>query len=226
MEFGMQFFPCVGPQQRPAAAYFDDCLTAVRAVRRVRLYAHVRTVEHYFHFYGGYSPNPIVFLTAAAQRSATARLITGAVLPVFNNPLKLAGEIGMLDAISGGRLEVGFARAFLPHEYRRFGISPDESVARFDEGMAQVRRLLEEENVTEKGRFHKLREHHLAAPPPPRSRGPGSGQRPSAPRNRSKRQAGRGTGSWRSPSPAPPCANSAASTAKRGTRPAIRARGA
>ena len=46
-----------------------------------------------------------------------------------------AGEIGMLDAISGGRLDVGFARAFLPHEFRRFGRSPDESVARFREGI-------------------------------------------------------------------------------------------
>ena len=155
MEFGMQFFPCVGPEQRPAADYFDDCLKLCELCDEYG-YTHIRTVEHYFHFYGGYSPNPIVFLTAAAQRSAAARLITGAVLPVFNNPMKLAGEIGMLDAISGGRLEVGFARAFLPHEYRRFGISPDESVARFDEGMAQVRRLLEEENVTEKGRFHSF----------------------------------------------------------------------
>jgi alkanesulfonate monooxygenase SsuD/methylene tetrahydromethanopterin reductase-like flavin-dependent oxidoreductase (luciferase family) len=60
-----------------------------------------------------------------------ARLVTGAVLPIFNHPLKLAGEIGMLDAISGGRLDVGFARAFLPHEFRRFGRSPDESVARY-----------------------------------------------------------------------------------------------
>ena len=32
------------------------------------------------------------------------RLVTGAVLPVFNHPLKLAGQIGMVDAISGGRL--------------------------------------------------------------------------------------------------------------------------
>ena len=119
-------------------------------------YTHIRTVEHYFHPYGGYSPNPIVFLTAASQRTRTARMVTGAVLPVFNNPLKLAGEIGMLDAISGGRLEVGFARAFLPHEYQHFGVSLDESVARFDEGMAQVRRLLEEENVTEEGRFHSF----------------------------------------------------------------------
>ena len=44
---------------------------------------------------------------------------TGAVLPVFNHPLKIAGEIGMLDAISNGRLECGFGRAFLPHEFQR-----------------------------------------------------------------------------------------------------------
>ena len=109
----------------------------------------MRTVEHYFNAYGGYSPNPIVFLAAAAMRSAKARLVTGAVLPVFNNQLKLAGEIGMLDAISGGRLDVGFARAFLPHEFARFGISVNESRARFDEGVEQVRLLLAQENVEE-----------------------------------------------------------------------------
>ncbi len=155
MEFGMQFFPCVGPDQRPADAYFEDCLKLSELCDEYG-YTHIRTVEHYFHHYGGYSPNPIVFLAAASQRTRTARMVTGAVLPVFNNPLKLAGEIGMLDAISGGRLEVGFARAFLPHEYQRFGVSLDESVARFDEGMEQVRRLLEEENVTDKGRFHSF----------------------------------------------------------------------
>jgi len=153
MEFGMQFFPCVGPDQRPADAYFDDCLKLCELCDEYG-YTHIRTVEHYFHPYGGYSPNPIVFLAAAAQRSRTARMVTGAVLPVFNNPLKLAGEIGMLDAISGGRLDVGFARAFLHHEYERFGIDMEESVARFEEGLDQVRRLLEEENVTAKGRFH------------------------------------------------------------------------
>ena len=66
------------------------------------------------------------------------RLVTGAVLPAFNNPLKLAGEIAMLDGFSQGRLDVGFARAFLPHEFRRFGISPDESVARYREGVEQI----------------------------------------------------------------------------------------
>jgi alkanesulfonate monooxygenase SsuD/methylene tetrahydromethanopterin reductase-like flavin-dependent oxidoreductase (luciferase family) len=155
MEFGIQFFPDIGPKVKPADVYFDECLRLVDLTDELN-YTHVRTVEHYFEDYGGYSPNPIVFLTAAAMRSRKARLITGAVLPVFNNPLKLAGEIGMLDAISGGRLEVGFARAFLPHEFRRFGVSPDESRERFAEGMEQVRLLLEGENVSHQGRFHRF----------------------------------------------------------------------
>ncbi len=155
MEFGLQFFPDVGPEQKSGARYFDECLRLIDLCDEYG-YTHVRTVEHYFHPYGGYSPNPIVFLSAASQRTRKARLVTGAVLPVFNHPLKMAGEIGMLDAFSGGRVEVGFARAFLPHEYARFGVSLDESVARFDEGMMQVGRLLDEENVTEEGRFHSF----------------------------------------------------------------------
>ncbi len=156
MEFGIQFFPDVGPRVKPADAYFAESLHLVDLADPLG-FTHVRTVEHYFEDYGGYSPSPIVFLTAAAMRSKRARLITGAVLPVFNNPLKLAGEIGMLDAISGGRLEVGFARAFLPHEFQRFGISPDESRARFAEGMEQVRLLLEDEGASHSGRFHSFK---------------------------------------------------------------------
>ena len=155
MKFGMQFFPCVGPDIKPADQYFDECLALVDLADALN-YAHVRIVEHYFHRYGGYSPNPIVFLTAASQRTKTARLITGAILPIFNSPLKLAGEIGMLDAISGGRLEVGFARAFLPHEFARFGMSLDESKGRFAEGMAQIEGLLETEGFASNGEFHSF----------------------------------------------------------------------
>jgi len=155
VEFGIQFFPAVGPDQRPANEYFSDCLALSEAADRLG-YSHVRTVEHYFTRYGGYSPSPIVFLSAAAARTKRVRLVTGAVLPVFNNPLKLAGEIGMLDAISNGRLDVGMARAFLPHEFRRFGISPDESVARFREGIEQIDLLLTQENVTHHGQFHDI----------------------------------------------------------------------
>src|SRR5947207_2463318 len=155
MQFGVQFFPDVKPEQKGGAEYFREALTLAEEADNLG-FTQSRIVEHYFHYYGGYSPNPMLFLAATAQRTRRARLVTGAVLPIFNHPLKLAGEIGMLDAISGGRLDVGFARAFLPHEFRRFGISPHESVARFREGLEQVELLLTQENVTHRGRFHTI----------------------------------------------------------------------
>ena len=155
MQVGIQFFPDVGPEIQSGRDYWQDALKLVSLVDRYG-YAHVRTVEHYFHPYGGYSPNPIVFLAAAAQVSKRARMVTGAVLPAFSHPLKVAGELAMLDALCDGRLDAGFARAFLPHEFERFGVPLDESRARFDEGVEQVRRLLEEENVSSNGRFHRF----------------------------------------------------------------------
>jgi alkanesulfonate monooxygenase SsuD/methylene tetrahydromethanopterin reductase-like flavin-dependent oxidoreductase (luciferase family) len=155
MQFGVQFFPSVGPDEKSAAAYFAESLAIAEEAESLG-FTHARTVEHYFERYGGYSPNPIVFLSALSQRTKSMRLVTGAVLPIFNHPLKLAGEIGMLDAISGGRLDVGFARAFLPHEFRRFGLSPDESRARFQEGLEQIELLLTRENVSHRGQFHSF----------------------------------------------------------------------
>ena len=150
MDFGIHFFPDVGPAEKTGKDYWQEALDLVATCDELG-YTHVRTVEDYFNPYGGYSPNPIIFLTAAAMRSNKARLITGAVLPVFNHPLKLAGEIGMLDAISCGRLEVGFARAFLPHEFARFGVSVHETrELRGGEGMEQVRRLSQKIDLTQK----------------------------------------------------------------------------
>jgi alkanesulfonate monooxygenase SsuD/methylene tetrahydromethanopterin reductase-like flavin-dependent oxidoreductase (luciferase family) len=156
MEFGLNFFPCLSPAQKSAEQYFREAYHLIGLCDELG-YAHIRQVEHYFIPYGGYSPNPMLFLTGASQRTKRARLITGAVLPIFNHPLKLAGEMGMLDAISGGRFEAGFARAFLPHEFAAFGVSLDESRARFEEGLAQVKLLLEHENVSSEGRFHNFR---------------------------------------------------------------------
>ena len=108
MQFGVQFFPAVDHTDKSAADYYAESL-AIAEEAECLGFTHARTVEHYFNRYGGYSPNPIVFLSAASQRTKTIRLVTGAVLPVFNHPFKLAGEIGMLDGISSGRFDVGFA---------------------------------------------------------------------------------------------------------------------
>src|SRR3984885_9633962 len=116
MQFGVQFFPDVRPEDRSAAQYFREALDLSEEADRLG-YSHIRIVEHYFHYYGGYSPNPIVFLAAAAQRTKRARVFPRAGVAAVQHPPKPAGGVAMLDAISNGRLDVGFARAFLPHEF-------------------------------------------------------------------------------------------------------------
>ncbi len=156
MKFGIDYFPDAHPGLKSGRQYFEEALDLVEYADELG-YNSVKIVEHYFMPYGGYSPDPCLFLAAASQRAKRMRLVTGAVLPVFNHPLKLAGQLTMLDAISGGRLDAGIARAFLPYEFDAFGISMEESRARFEEGIEALIRLWTEENVTFQGRFHQFK---------------------------------------------------------------------
>jgi hypothetical protein len=102
VQFGLNFFPCVSPEQKPAEQYFREAMHLCSLTDELG-YTHIRQVEHYFKPYGGYSPNPLLFLTAAAMRTKNTRLITGAVLPAFNHPLKLAVRSACLTAsVAGG----------------------------------------------------------------------------------------------------------------------------
>jgi natural product biosynthesis luciferase-like monooxygenase protein len=155
MRFGVNFFPSFLPEQKFGNQYFAECLNLCELADRLG-FASIRIVEHHFKPYGGYSPNPIVFLSAASQRAPRVRLVTGAVVPAFNHPLKYAAELAMLDCISNGRLDAGFARAFLPDEFEAFGVSVDDSRPRYEEGIAACVRLWTEENVSFQGRFHSF----------------------------------------------------------------------
>ncbi|MET8060283.1 LLM class flavin-dependent oxidoreductase [Streptomyces microflavus] len=155
MKFGIVFFPTVGPDDRPAPQYFDECLQLVDLAESLG-YDHAKIVEHYFFRYGGYSPDPVTFLAAAAGRTSRIRLGTSATIPAFQHPVKLAGKLAMLDNISHGRLDAAFGRGFLPDEFSAFGIPMDESKSRFVENVKAIKRLWSEENVVWEGRYHQF----------------------------------------------------------------------
>ncbi len=165
MRFGINFFPTVAPSEKTGAAYYDECLELCELAEALG-YHHVKTVEHYFFQWGGYSPDPVTFLAAAAQRTSRVRLVTGAVIPTFNHPIKLAGKLAMLDNLSHGRLDAGFARAFPPEEFEAFEISMGESRARFEEGIEAVKRLWTEEEFRFSGSFHQFGPHPALPPRP------------------------------------------------------------
>jgi len=77
----------------------------------------------------GYLSCPLLFAAAIGGRTKTIRVRVSALLAPLYDPIRLAEEIAVADLCLGGRLDVGFARAFLPHEFRRFGRSPDAGSA-------------------------------------------------------------------------------------------------
>ena len=160
MKFGLNFFPSFRPEDGTTAAYYAQCLRL--AARADELgYSSVKTVEHSFYDYGGHSPNPCVFLSAVAARTRRIRLVTGAVIPAFHHPAHLGGDLAMLDNMSGGRLDAGFGRAFLPKEFEVYGVPMSQSRERLEESISMLRRLWTEERVSHEGKFWQLRDVRL-----------------------------------------------------------------
>ena len=60
MEFGLQFFPDVGPEVKRGQQYWNECLDLAEICDSLG-YSHVRTLEHYFEVYGGTARRPTSF---------------------------------------------------------------------------------------------------------------------------------------------------------------------
>ena len=106
--------------------------------------------EH--HFGGGYSPSPNLLLPLIAERTKTLRLgVMGMVLP-YHNAWRLVEEVGMLDILTGGRLEVGTA-AGIPGEFQKIGLPTDEARARNDEALQILDAGLKSPVISHHGKF-------------------------------------------------------------------------
>jgi alkanesulfonate monooxygenase SsuD/methylene tetrahydromethanopterin reductase-like flavin-dependent oxidoreductase (luciferase family) len=99
-------------------------------------------VEHHFDDYS-FCPDNTVFLAHMAARTSRIKLGTGAVILPWNDPLRVAEKIVLLDHLSGGRVLFGMGRGLARCEYAGFGIPMDESRGRFDEAARMVLAALE-----------------------------------------------------------------------------------
>ncbi|MGW1075719.1 LLM class flavin-dependent oxidoreductase [Streptomyces sp. NPDC002537] len=154
MKHGISLLPDCRPDRRSAAAYFADALR-VSVLAEELGFDYVKMTEHYLRDYGGYCPSPLGFLSAVAARTERIRMMTGGIQASFHHPVQLAAEAAQLDALSGGRLDVGFARAWLPYEFDVFGIDLDDSRAKFTATVEAVLRLWTREKASEDTPFFR-----------------------------------------------------------------------
>lgn len=97
-------------------------------------FANAWYAEHHFNNYS-LSPSPLMMVAHCAGRTQKIRLGTAVcILPLYHAPRFLA-EVGLVDALSDGRLELGIGSGYQQFEFERFGTSLEEAGKIFAEYM-------------------------------------------------------------------------------------------
>ena len=99
------------------------------------------------------------------------RLATGVLILPQRNPLVLAKEVATLDAMSGGRVELGVGVGWLREEFEALGVPFEDRGKRTDEYVEVLRRLWSEPATAHAGDFARFAEVQ-SYPKPARTGGP------------------------------------------------------
>ena len=106
------------------------------------------------HPFQHFQPIPVLARFAAEARDMD--LVTGVLLTPLLNPVQVAEDVATLDHICHGRLVFGVGLGYRPEEFEAAGATMSERVPRFEEGLALMKRLWTESEVTHHGRFYRV----------------------------------------------------------------------
>jgi alkanesulfonate monooxygenase SsuD/methylene tetrahydromethanopterin reductase-like flavin-dependent oxidoreductase (luciferase family) len=181
MRFGV--FDHMDRSVEDLARQYEDRLTLVEAYERAGMYAYHLAEHHATPL--GLAPSPSVFLAAVAQRTSRLRLGPLVYTLALYDPLRLVEEVCMLDALSGGRLELGVGRGISPIELGLMGVDPEQAPSLYAERLQILLRGLTSERLDFEGEHHVLRDVPMQLRPVQRPHPPlwyGLGRVESAPR--------------------------------------------
>lgn len=120
--------------------------------------------ERHFHAFGGIFPNPALMAVVLAESTRRIRIRAGSVVMPLHHPIRVAEEWAVVDNLSNGRVDLGFARGWNPND---FVIAPEHWNERHRvtvEGIEAVRKLWRGEPYeggNGEGRHVSLRVHPL-----------------------------------------------------------------
>jgi probable F420-dependent oxidoreductase len=98
-------------------------------------------------------PDPLIWLAYLASATSKIRLATGILILAQRQPVVVAKELATLDALSGGRMELGVGVGWLREEFDALGISFEDRGRRTDEYIAALRTLWTEKEASFSGEF-------------------------------------------------------------------------
>lgn len=120
--------------------------------------------EHHFCRYG-IVPNAIPMAMYVAARTKKIRIGTGVSVLTFHNPIFLAEETALLDALSDGRLDFGVGRGQVVYEYGNFNVDYDSRTVRFQEILDIIIGLWTTPGFTYHGKYYQVDDLTVAPSP-------------------------------------------------------------
>jgi probable F420-dependent oxidoreductase len=112
------------------------------------------------HLTAGWVMDPLTALTAAAEATSRIRLLTLVLGNDFRHPVPLHKALATLDALSGGRVEIGLGAGWMESDYESAGFTFDPApvrLARLEESVTIVDRLFGPEPVDFSGQHYTIR---------------------------------------------------------------------
>lgn len=123
--------------------------------------------QHHFRAVAGRLPSPFPFLAAAAHRTRRLRLGTSIVILPLELPLRVAEDAAVVDALSGGRLELGIGSGGDQGEFQAFGVDMAKRQALTTQGLVTLQRALRGEPLGESSSQPGLQFDLRLEPPAP-----------------------------------------------------------
>jgi alkanesulfonate monooxygenase SsuD/methylene tetrahydromethanopterin reductase-like flavin-dependent oxidoreductase (luciferase family) len=103
--------------------------------------------QHHFLNGSGRLPSSFAFLAAAAQRTRRIQLGTAIVILPLEDPLRVAEDAAVVDALSRGRLQLGLGTGSDPLTFAAFGKDLGARRERYAEGLRVIRTALNGEAI-------------------------------------------------------------------------------
>ena len=151
------------PENTDSARLLSDAAQEVRLAENLGFNS-AWIAEHHFTRYGVGS-SALVIASYMAGQTSRIRLGTGVLIPTLHNPIRLAEDTATMDALSGGRLDVGFGRGVYGYEYGGFGVDPTTSQEHFQESVNVIQGLWTEPEFSHRGEFYTVNKVSLAPLP-------------------------------------------------------------
>jgi alkanesulfonate monooxygenase SsuD/methylene tetrahydromethanopterin reductase-like flavin-dependent oxidoreductase (luciferase family) len=101
----------------------------------------VWATEHHL-FEDGYLGQPLVLAAVLAARTDRVRIGTGVLVAPWRHPRHIAEQAALVDAVSGGRLELGLGAGYAAAEFAAFGAELSRRFEATEAAFCEVRRLL------------------------------------------------------------------------------------